>query len=164
MRSPKRTLALLFLAGLLIGESDPVGHAAWRLIGAWLPGLKVDSLAAPSPFEQLPESRWIAETEHAFAIEDRYAPMAPVHLLVISKERYASILDAPEPVMGEMLALARDLARDHQIAEDGFRIMINTNPKGTQTVYHLHVHVMGGRQMTEPLLHILWGRLTHLDG
>lgn len=156
----KRAL-LFFLAGLLVGELDPVGWAAWRIIEARLPAIKHDSIAKPSPFQEMPSSRWIAESQSAYVIEDRYAPTAPVHLLVIPKERYPSVLEPAPEVLGEMLDLARRAARDRGIAESGFRITINTNPHGAQTVYHLHMHVTGGKQLPEPLLPLLWGRLAH---
>jgi histidine triad (HIT) family protein len=156
-----RKTTLVFLAGLLVGQLDPVGILAWKWIERRLPGIRQASLAAPSPFETMPESRWIAESEHAFVIEDRYAPTAPVHLLVVPKQRIPTLLDAPAPVLGEMLELAKQAARERGIAESGFRIVINTNPQGGQTVYHLHVHVKGGEQMREPLLPVLWGRLVH---
>lgn len=154
--------ALVFLAGLLVGELDPVGRAAWLAIGARLPETKAESLAGPSPFEQVDPARWVAESENAYVIEDDYAPTAPVHLLVVPKERYATLLEAPAPVLGEMLELAKQAARMRGIAEPGFRVVINTNPQGAQTVYHLHMHVKGGEQLREPLLPLLWGRLTHL--
>lgn len=94
-------------------------------------------------------------------IEDLYAPSAPVHLLVIPKARYPSMLEAPQDLLGEMFVLARRSARDRGIANSGFRITINTNPHGSQTVYHPHVHVRGGTQLTGPLLPVLWGWLTH---
>ena len=157
----KKTL-LVFVAGLLLGQLDPIGFVAWRLIEARLPDVKAGSLSAPSPFAELPRSRWIAESERAFVIEDRYAPTAPVHLLVIPKERVTSLLEAPESLLGEMLELARDVARDRGIADSGFRVVINTNPHGGQTVYHLHMHVKGGRQMRESLLPLIWSRLVHM--
>lgn len=159
----KRAL-VFFAAGLLIGELDPVGWAAWRVIEARLPAIKQQSLAEPSPFEEMPRSRWVAESENAYVIEDLYAPAAPVHLLVVPKQRYTSMLEPPPEVLGEMLDLARRTARDRGIAEPGFRITINTNPHGAQTVYHLHMHVKGGKQLPEPLLPLLWGRLTHRGG
>ena len=157
-----RRAIVFFVAGLVIGELDPVGWAAWRIIEAQLPAIKQQSLARPSPFEEMPPSSWIAESENAYVIEDSYAPTAPVHLLVIPKQRYLSVLEPPSKVLGEMLELARQVARDRKIAESGFRITINTNPHGAQTVYHLHLHVRGGRQLREPLLPFLWGRFTHV--
>ncbi len=156
----KRALAF-FVVGLVVGELDPFGWAAWQVLERQLPRVKQESLAAPSPFEQMPPSAWIAQSEHAYVIEDRYAPTAPVHLLVIPKQRYASLLDPPPEVLGEMLDLARSVARQKSIAESGFRVIINTNPQGGQTVYHLHMHVKGGQQLREPLLPYLWSRLTH---
>ena len=71
-------------------------------------------------------------------------------MLVIPKQRVTSLLEAPPEVLSEMLVLARDAARTRGIAEDGFRVVINTNPRGAQSVYHLHMHVLGGRQMRWP--------------
>jgi len=155
-----KTAIGFFLAGLLIGELDPFGWVAWRIIEARLPAIQQQSLAEPSSFQEIPRSRWIAESENAYVIEDLYAPSAPVHLLVIPKERYTSVLEPPSEVLGEMLELARLAARDRSIAESGFRITINTNPHGGQTEYHLHMHVRGGKQLSEPLLPLLWSRLT----
>jgi histidine triad (HIT) family protein len=53
-------------------------------------------------------------------------------------------------LLGEMLMLARDIARDEQIAEDGYRVVLNTNKNGGQTVFHLHLHLLGGRRLTWP--------------
>lgn len=158
----KRALAL-FLVGFAIGELDPFGWAAWRAIEQRLPAIKQESVMEPSPFERMPSSRWIAESEHAYVIEELYAPTAPVHLLVIPKERYESVLEPPPAVLGEMLDLARRAARERGVAASGFRITINTNPHGAQTVYHLHMHVRGGKQLPEPLLPLLWGRFAQSD-
>jgi histidine triad (HIT) family protein len=152
---------VFFVLGLIVGELDPFGWATWEVLEHQLPRVKQESLAAPSPFERMPRSTWIAESEHAFVVEDTFAPTAPVHLLVVPKERYASILEPSPEVLGEMLDLARTVARQKNIAESGFRIVINTNPQGGQTVYHLHMHVKGGEQLREPLLPYLWSRFTH---
>lgn len=153
--------SIFFVAGLLIGHLDPIGFMAWQFLEARLPEVKANSLATSSPFEAMPGSRWIAESERAFVIEDQYAPTAPVHLLVIPKERVTSLLEAPAPLLGEMLELARDAARARGISDSGFRVLINTNPQGGQTVYHLHMHVKGGHQLREPLLPLIWSRLLH---
>jgi len=125
----KRAL-VFFVLGLLVGELDPIGWAAWQVLGRQLPRVKQESLAVPSPFERMPRSTWVAESEHAFVVEDHYAPTAPVHLLVVPKQRYASLLEPPPEVLGEMLDLARRVAREKDIAETGFRVVINTNPEG----------------------------------
>jgi histidine triad (HIT) family protein len=102
-----------------------------------------------SPFESIPRERWIAESENAFAVRDK-SPQAPVHLLVISKKRVPTVLQAPEALLGEMLVLARRAAEQEGIAREGFRLVVNTHPQGGQSVYHLHIHVLGGRQMKWP--------------
>lgn len=105
--------------------------------------------ARPSPFESLPQDQWIAESANAYVIRD-HKPQAPVHLLVIPKKRVPTLLQATPELLGEMLDLARKAAEQEGIARDGFRIVINTHPRGSQSVYHLHMHVLGGRQMTWP--------------
>jgi histidine triad (HIT) family protein len=156
-----RPAFVLFVVGLLVGELDPFGWATWKVLEGQLPRIKERSLASPSPFERIPRSSWLAESEHAYVVEDQYAPTAPVHLLVVPKQRYTSVLEPPTEVLGEMLDLARNAARERKIADSGFRIIINTNPQGGQTVYHLHMHVKGGEQLREPVLPYLWSRLTH---
>ena len=78
-------------------------------------------------------------------------PQAPTHLLVIPREHITSLDAATDPaLLGAMLAFARDLARDVGISERGYRIVVNTNAAGGQTVAHLHLHVLGGRTMQWP--------------
>ena len=105
--------------------------------------------AEPSPFESVAHDLWIAESENAYVIRD-HKPQAPVHLLVIPKRRVPTLLQAPPELLGEMLNLARTAAEQEGIARSGFRIVINTHPEGGQSVYHLHMHVLGGRQMKWP--------------
>ncbi|HYU01666.1 MAG TPA: histidine triad nucleotide-binding protein [Gemmatimonadales bacterium] len=78
-------------------------------------------------------------------------PQAPTHLLVIPTDHLASLNDAKDPqLLGRLLGFARDLARDAGIAQRGYRVVVNTNPDGGQTVFHLHLHLLGGRPMTWP--------------
>lgn len=78
-------------------------------------------------------------------------PQAPTHLLVIPVEHITSLNDAKDPaVLGAMLAFARDLAREAGISERGYRVVVNTNAGGGQTVFHLHLHLLGGRAMEWP--------------
>lgn len=78
-------------------------------------------------------------------------PQAPTHILVIPTEHLAS-LDATKDdrLLGRMLAFARDLARERGLAERGYRVVVNTNADGGQTVFHLHLHILGGRAMHWP--------------
>jgi len=156
----KRKMAVVaFALGLIAGELNPLGWLAWRLIALRLPALKERSLAVSSVFESVPRSRWIGESTNAFVLQNDMAPIAPVHLLVIPKRRYTSLLEAPPELLGEMLELAKHAAVERGIAESGFRVIINTNPQGAQTVYHLHMHVLGGTQLDWPLIPEIRARL-----
>jgi len=78
-------------------------------------------------------------------------PQAPTHILVIPIEHIASLDDArDDALLGRMMAFARDVARERGLAERGYRVVVNTNADGGQTVFHLHLHVLGGRAMRWP--------------
>jgi histidine triad (HIT) family protein len=92
----------------------------------------------------------IAESERCLAFRD-IAPQAPVHVLVIPRESYATLNDVDDPsLLGELLTLARRVAKQEGLADDGYRVVINTNANGGQSVYHLHAHVLGGRALGWP--------------
>ena len=92
----------------------------------------------------------VAESTRCLAFRD-VAPQAPVHVLVIPKEAHATLNDVNDPsLLGELLQLACDVARQEGLADDGYRVVINTNRNGGQTVFHLHAHVLGGRGMGWP--------------
>jgi histidine triad (HIT) family protein len=140
---------LLALGAFALGELNPIGWVYWTVATRRLPQIKQQSLSSPSPFEAIPKEKWTAASDRAFAVNAR-DPEAPVHFLVVPKQRVTSLLEAPPDLLAEMLVLARDTARARGIADDGFRVVINTNPQGAQSVYHLHMHVLGGRQMRWP--------------
>jgi histidine triad (HIT) family protein len=80
-------------------------------------------------------------------------PQAPVHVLVIPKQHIATTNDLDEGnahLTGRMLLAARQVAADAGIAERGYRTVLNCNPEAGQSVYHLHLHVLGGRPMRWP--------------
>jgi histidine triad (HIT) family protein len=90
------------------------------------------------------------ENEHALAFRD-VKPEAPIHVLVVPKRHFASLNDAVDArQLGELLLAAREIAEGEGIAESGYRTVVNTGRDAGQTVFHLHVHVMGGRHMTWP--------------
>jgi histidine triad (HIT) family protein len=92
----------------------------------------------------------VKRTDRLVAFRD-VGPQAPVHVLVIPTEHLASLEDVQDGrLLGEMLMLARDIAREEKIAEDGYRVVLNTNKNGGQTVFHLHLHLLGGRRLTWP--------------
>lgn len=80
-------------------------------------------------------------------------PKAPIHVLVIPKRRIPTIndLDAGDAaLLGRMVLVARDIAREEGIDADGYRLVMNCNAAGGQSVYHLHLHLLGGRSMKWP--------------
>ena len=137
---------LVVLVAFAIGQSNPLGRAFLKAAEWKLPEIKAESLAKPSPFESIAPEKVVGESENVFAFPD-HKPIAPVHILIVPKKRILTINDASPELIAEMTALAQKLAIENGIAESGFRLVINTNPQGGQTVYHLHMHLIGGRQM-----------------
>ena len=91
------------------------------------------------------------EDDQTYAFFD-IDPKAPVHLLLVPKKHIASLADTnadDTAVIGHLHAVAQKLATEHQL-DRGFRTVINTGPDGGQTVSHLHLHLLGGRQMHWP--------------
>jgi len=88
--------------------------------------------------------------ERMLAFRDIH-PQAPTHVLVIPTEHVASLDHVTDPrAVGELLLFARDLARELGLAPAGYRVVLNTNADGGQTVFHLHAHLLGGRAMRWP--------------
>jgi len=98
---------------------------------------------------EIPSPR-VLEGDDFIAIRD-INPAAPVHVLVIPRKHVESVAhfeDGDAALAGTLLIAARDVARQEGVAESGYRLVVNTGREGGQTVGHLHVHVIGGRQMT----------------
>lgn len=94
------------------------------------------------------KSELIHETDELFVIRD-IDPQAPTHLLIIPKKHYRGLTECKETdLLGTMLLTAATLAEKEGIAESGFRTVVNTNEDGGQTVFHLHMHVLGGKPQT----------------
>jgi histidine triad (HIT) family protein len=92
----------------------------------------------------------VAEDEHYVAFRD-INPQAPVHVLVIPREHVTSLNDAKDPAMiGRLHLAAAKIARSEGLSERGYRTLINTNDDAGQTVFHLHLHLLGGRRMNWP--------------
>ena len=95
---------------------------------------------------------FVYEDEEIVAFHD-INPQAPVHLLVIPREHIATLLDtSPEhaALLGRIQQTAIDLARSLNLDETGFRLVTNCLEGGGQAVFHLHLHLLGGRQMNWP--------------
>ena len=92
------------------------------------------------------------ENDELLAFRD-IEPQAPVHILIIPKRRIRTLNDL-EPddagLVGRMVLAAADIAKSEGIADDGYRLNLNCNAAGGQSVWHIHLHLLGGRQMTWP--------------
>lgn len=80
-------------------------------------------------------------------------PQAPTHALVIPKRHIATINDTQDDdaqLLGSMVLCAKNIAQAEHFSESGYRLIFNTNTGGGQEVYHIHLHLLGGRQMTWP--------------
>lgn len=94
----------------------------------------------------------VFENDRVLAFKD-INPAAPTHALVIPKKHVAGIHDATAgdaALLGELLLSARNVAEDLGLAEGGYRVVVNQGADAGQSVFHLHVHVLGGRQMAWP--------------
>ncbi len=77
-------------------------------------------------------------------------PRAPRHILIIPNKLIPTVNDVEaedEAMLGRLFAVSRKLAKDEGIAEDGYRLIVNCNPHGGQEVYHIHMHLLGGRPL-----------------
>ena len=94
----------------------------------------------------------IFEDESAVVFRD-INPQAPTHALVIPREHVASLNEASADdaaLLGHLLLVAARVAREEGHADSGYRTVINTNADAGQTVFHIHVHLLGGRRLTWP--------------
>lgn len=94
----------------------------------------------------------IYEDEQIIAFHD-IAPQAPHHILLVPKRHYATINDLTSKealLLGHMIITAQSLAKKNELAENGYRLVFNCNPQGGQAVYHIHLHLLAGRQMHWP--------------
>lgn len=94
----------------------------------------------------------VYEDDRALAFED-INPQAPVHILIIPKKHISTLLDIGQKdhdLLGYLVDVTNRIAKDKGIAERGFRVVINCNPESGQTVYHIHLHFLGGRIMHWP--------------
>jgi histidine triad (HIT) family protein len=110
--------------------------------------VKPDCLFCRIVARQLP-SDVVYEDDSVLAFND-ISPQAPTHVLIIPKQHVATVndvADADAAVFSTLVLRARAIAAGRGIAAPGYRILFNCNPDGGQTVYHLHLHLLGGRQL-----------------
>ena len=94
----------------------------------------------------------IFESESAIAFRD-INPKAPTHVLIIPRQHIATINDIEpqhEALVGSLFSAAKAIAADEGLAEDGYRVVMNCNEAAGQTVFHLHMHLLGGRTLAWP--------------
>lgn len=94
----------------------------------------------------------VYEDDRVLAFRD-INPQAPTHILVVPKEHIATLNDldtAHSDLVGRLYLAAKQIAHDERIAEEGYRTLINCNAGAGQTVFHLHLHILGGRPMGWP--------------
>lgn len=95
------------------------------------------------------QSDILYQDEQAVAFRD-VNPKAPVHLLLVPRKHVESLAELTEdeaPILGHLVAVANRLAREAGISVKGYRLVVNCGPDGGQVVPHLHLHLLGGRQM-----------------
>jgi histidine triad (HIT) family protein len=98
------------------------------------------------------QANLVYEDARAVAFED-INPQAPHHVLVIPRDHIASLdamTDEHEAVVGHLFRAAAEIARVRGIAEEGYRTVVNTGPRAGQTVFHIHVHLIAGRDLRWP--------------
>jgi histidine triad (HIT) family protein len=96
-------------------------------------------------------SKKVFEDEHTFAFED-IDPKAPTHVLIVPKKHLAGLKEGASEdaeIIGRCHLTAAKIAKDRKI-EDGYRTILNVGPKSGQSVFHLHVHLIGGRDLRWP--------------
>ena len=91
--------------------------------------------------------------EQVTAFRDAH-PVGPTHILIVPNKHIESVNalgPEDEPLIGHLFTVARKLAEEEGIAQGGYRLITNTGPNGAQTVFHLHLHLIGGHRMRYPM-------------
>lgn len=110
--------------------------------------MPIDDLFEKIIAKEIP-SDMLYQDEFVTAFKD-INPQAPVHVLIVPNKNIPTINDAEvedEVLLGKLFLTAKKLAKELNISEDGYRLIINCNEYGGQDVFHLHMHLLGGRRM-----------------
>lgn len=100
---------------------------------------------------EIPSTK-VYDGDGIFAIED-LNPQAPVHLLIMPKKHLSSIMDIENEdheLMGSLISVANQMAKEKQIDQSGYRLVVNCGEGAGQSVFHIHFHLLGGRPMRWP--------------
>jgi len=99
---------------------------------------------------EIPSAK-VYENDDVYAFRD-INPQAPVHVLIVPKKHVANVLEgARDGMMDTLCRAAADIARQEDVAETGFRLITNCGRDGAQSVQHLHLHLLGGKQLSETM-------------
>ena len=99
------------------------------------------------------EAEIVYEDEEILAFKDIY-PAAPVHLLIVPRKHIPTLADVEAGetmLLGRLISVANDLARAYKVDRSGYRVVINCGKEGGQLVYHLHVHLLGGKELSHAI-------------
>ncbi len=96
---------------------------------------------------EIPSAK-VYEDEYVYAFRD-INPQAPVHVLVIPKKHYASIMECDGETAARLISAIQTIARQEGVDRDGFRVVSNVGENGRQSVKHLHFHILGGKVLSE---------------
>lgn len=97
-------------------------------------------------------SKKVYEDDVCYVFDD-IAPEAPVHTLIVPKQHFASLNDkVPADLLGQLMARVPEIAKIKGIDECGYRVVVNTGADAGQTVFHLHLHILGGKNLGEHVL------------
>ena len=113
------------------------------------PNLAKDCIFCKIAAGEIPSSK-VYEDSQVLAFRDIH-PQAPVHVLIIPKKHYAALnemTDKEEVLLGHMVHAAKIIAANEGVARSGYRVTINCGPDGGQVVQHVHLHLLGGRNLT----------------
>ncbi len=94
----------------------------------------------------------VFENDDALAFRD-VNPQAPTHILIIPRKHISTVNDLTEEhelIMGRLFSVAKTIAAQEGVSEDGYRMVVNCNEKAGQTVFHIHMHLLAGRSMSWP--------------
>jgi len=114
---------------------------------------KKEKLAEKSPFEKIVDRELPADIQYEDDNIIAFIPLrsqAPVHILIVPKKRIPTMNDLDEEdmgLLGRMMLVAKDLAKEKGISETGYRLAFNTNENSGQSVFHIHLHLIGGKKL-----------------
>ena len=113
--------------------------------------MNIDTIFAKIARREIP-AQIVYQDEEVTAFRD-ITPAAPTHILIIPNKIIPTLNDATpldEQLLGKMVLTARKIAKEQGIAESGYRIVMNCNGDGGQSVFHIHLHLLGGRKLAWP--------------